>query len=211
MKENTKCKFCSIVNGEFHYNGVDQPFAINDNYMAIASIGAFIEGWSLIIPKKHQLSMKNCFKYQEFTDFVDTVLPTMNQNYGPLVAFEHGSNKEGSITACGTNHAHLHLVPLSTTLLPELKKSNMLWDQCLASEIVNKVDNNEYLFYTDLNLQKKWNNPSGYLHILEKPISQYFRFLIASHIGCPNLSNYREFPFLENAWKTSKRLTRISA
>lgn len=111
MEPFNNCRFCNIVVGKYQYAEIDQPFASNDGFVAIASIGALIEGWSLIIPKEHQHSMRNVYDKLQFKDFVETVIPLLVQQYGPLIAFEHGSNKEGSITACGTDHAHLHLVP----------------------------------------------------------------------------------------------------
>ena len=208
MKEViTCCRFCNIFEGIYSYDGIDNPFASNDQFIAIASIGAIVEGWSLIIPKKHQFSMKHCYNDSEFKNLVEKVIPLMVEKYGNLIAFEHGSNQEGSATACGTNHAHLHLVPFRDEgLLSELKKSNMKWDACTAFEIAEKTGDNEYLFYYDLKKNMNWNNPIGYLHILQQPTSQFFRHLIASRLDCPEVSNYREFPFLENAKETRKTL-----
>lgn len=208
MKHLSVCRFCDIVDGKYQYDGIDQPFSSNDDYIAIASIGALIEGWSLIVPKEHQLSMRHIYNKAGFADFVESIIPLLVGRYGPLIAFEHGSNKEGSLTACGTDHAHLHLVPFTDSLLPELQGSNLRWVQCRASEIPDRVGNQEYLFYGELGSAKVWRDPLGYLHVLERPISQFFRHLIASQLNCVDISDYRRFPHLETARQTHKMLVR---
>ena len=154
MEPFNNCRFCNIVDGKYQYTEIDQPFVSNDAFIAMASIGALIEGWSLIIPREHQLSMKNIYDKHEFADFLGTVIPLLVQQYGSLISFEHGSNKEGSITACGTDHAHLHLVPYYGSLFSDLQSSGLRWIQCRVSEVASRVGKNEYLFYSELGIKK---------------------------------------------------------
>jgi diadenosine tetraphosphate (Ap4A) HIT family hydrolase len=206
MDQFGMCRFCNFFDGKYSHDEIDHPFVQNDSYMAIASIGALIEGWSLIIPKKHQLSMRNVYGDPGFADFCSSVISRLMRHYGPLIAFEHGSNKEGSITSCGTDHAHLHLVPFRESLIPELQNSDMQWIESHASEIASKTGNSEYLFYTELGLSFVWNDPVGHLHNLVHPKSQYFRHLLANRIGVPELSDYKKFPHLETAQQTRDTL-----
>ncbi|MFH1062045.1 MAG: hypothetical protein V1747_04075 [Candidatus Omnitrophota bacterium] len=203
------CRFCNIVSGRYQHVGVDQPFEISDDFIAVASIGAFIEGWSLIVPKEHQLSMLKVYKDKKFEEFASSVIARLSIKYGSLIAFEHGSNKEGSITACGTDHAHLHLVPYKISLLSNLQASNLQWDYCKASEIEDKVGNKEYLFYSDLGLEQSWKSRRGYLHVLTNPISQFFRNLLADMDGLPERADYKMFPYLERSQQTRKALVGI--
>lgn len=196
------CRFCDILFGEYHYNEIDEPFAINDEFFAIASIGPLVEGWSLIVPKTHQLSMRCVYDSPMFADFLGYVLPPLIQQYGSLIAFEHGANSEGSLTACGTAHAHLHLVPFGESLLPELQNSDMQWIECHASEIASKSEANEYLFYSELGTNEFWQDPLGYLHVLENPVPQFFRRLIAKRSGRYEASDYKDFPYFDTAMQT---------
>lgn len=207
MKPHKACRFCNIVGGKYLYEGIDEPFASNNGFIAVASIGAMVEGWSLVIPKEHQLSLRNVYGNPGFEDFMGIVFPSLSHLYGPLIAFEHGSNKEGSITACGTDHAHLHLVPFRESLTPELQNSGMQWVQCHPSEILLRAGKSEYLFYCELESVKGWLNPIGYLHVLERPISQFFRHLIAQRNGHSEISDYRRFPHLDTARQTRSLLT----
>ncbi len=211
MKHFGKCRFCDIIDGEYQYKEVDEPFVSNDEFIAVASIGALVEGWSLVVPKVHLLSMRTIYANPVFTEFLGSVLPLLINKYGNLVAFEHGANKEGSITACGTDHAHLHLVPLGASLLPDLQNSGLQWVQCQASEIAVKSGNKEYLFYSELAAKKMWNDPVGYLHVLEYPISQFFRYLIAKRRGLLDVSDYRRFPHITTARQTRKVLVGATA
>jgi len=206
MKHAGNCRFCDINFGEYKFHGVDEPFAENRDYFAVASIGAFIEGWTLIVPKKHQLSMRNCFDDQNMVTLVSDVSERLMRQYGSVVTFEHGSNAEGSATACGTDHAHLHLVPLKESLVSDLNNSGMDWLRCSTSEIVSIAGDKEYLFYADLKLNSSWVNPEGYLHVLERPISQYFRQLLAKRFDCSAQSDYKLFPFLQNSIQTRSAL-----
>lgn len=202
-----ECRFCNIVNNHYKYEKIDIPFAQNDDFFAIASIGSMIEGWSLIIPKNHTLSMRNFYKTRKLENFINELLPRMHEKYGKIIAFEHGSNKEGSITACGTDHAHLHLVPFKSSLFEDLDNSDLKWEKCASSEIEDKIGNNEYLFYTELDINNLWETPTGYLHILEAPISQFFRHLLAQKIDKIDQSDYRRFLFLDNAERTRQVLS----
>lgn len=211
MISSPKCRFCEIKDEKYYYNEVDEPFASTDKYFAVASIGALVEGWTLIIPKVHQLSMKDFYSEPAFATFVKSVIPKLQQSYGPLIAFEHGANAEGSITACGTDHAHLHLVPLGESLVPKFQDAGLRWNRTKASQIASTVGNNEYLFYSDLNSNIDWQDPVGYLHILESPISQYFRGLIAENRGMSEVSNYKFFPHLDIALQTRRMLSNAFA
>ncbi|MFZ5993413.1 MAG: hypothetical protein ACOYU4_00240 [Thermodesulfobacteriota bacterium] len=202
MEPRGICRFCDIVLGLHQYSGIDEPFASNDEFFAIASIGALVEGWTLIIPKSHQLSMRDKYNSPLFGDFLGPVLSALIHRYGPLIAFEHGANTEGSITACGTAHAHLHLVPFGGSLFRELQNSEMKWIECHASEIASKSGEHEYLFYTELGTKELWQDPVGYLHVLKNPVSQYFRRLIARRIGQSKVSDYKRFPHLDTARQT---------
>ncbi len=203
------CRFCNIVKKNYKYKTIDEPFYESVDFFAIASIGSMVEGWSLIVPKKHTLSMRNFYMQPEFQNFTDKVILPMQKRYGNLIAFEHGSNIEGSITACGTDHAHLHIVPFQYSLVTDLLKSNLKWEKCYPSEIAEKAHNKEYLFYLDIN--NKINKTIGYLHILDYPISQYFRKIIAKKIGKLHEADYKIFPFVENAEITRITLNELIA
>jgi diadenosine tetraphosphate (Ap4A) HIT family hydrolase len=199
-----QCRFCNILQKSYTYGEIDKPIFENDSFFVISSLGSIIEGWVLIIPKEHTLSMKDFYHQDTFKECVNTVLHIMERQYGKIIAFEHGTNREGSLTGCGTDHAHLHLVAFPKSLINELEKSNLNWIECRPSEIQHLSGGKEYLFYTELN--KTWHESKGYLSVLDFPVSQFFRKIIANYYGQIEKSNYKEFKFLENSFKTLDKL-----
>ena len=199
------CRFCGIVRGAYNHPMVDRPFAENSDFIAVASIGALVEGWSLVVPKTHQTSMRDCYANPLLIEMADLVIPRVVDRYGPAVVFEHGANRDGSLTSCGTDHAHLHILPLAETLLPDMMASGLAWIRCTPQEIAAISDGKEYLFYADLP-GHSWGNPKGHAHVLEKPTSQFFRRLIARRIGEGEAADYKIFPRVEASLHTRRAL-----
>lgn len=188
----SNCRFCDISNNYFNIRKKENTkIAESEKYFAISSIGALVEGWMLVVPKQHCCSMKNIYCENEFLSFTNRIVHTLATCYGSVIAFEHGPNREGSETSCGTNHAHIHLVPYHS-LAPKLDSMSLKWQTCYASQVGELVEENEYLFYCEPD--NKWSDPLGRLHILKKPISQFFRRIIADDLGTPEKFNYKTNP-----------------
>ncbi len=120
--------------------------------------------------------------------------------------FEHGSNYDGSLTGCGINHAHLHIVPLKYSLLGDMFKSGYDWVNVKADELIDVVGDNEYLFYKDIGLNENWLDNTGYVHVLNCEVSQYFRKMIAEKLNMFNLYDYKKYPYTEIASKGRKQV-----
>lgn len=195
----TQCRFCEIASRTGLEAGYDRPYVESNEYFAIPSIGGFIEGWSLICPREHILNLRQHYSKDSFQRFVRTVVERINMCYGPVVMFEHGSSCRGSPTSCGTDHGHLHVVPLRTSLVDQLMQSGKQWQQIRASNLSKLPTNDEYLFCTD---DVKSEDPMGLVHVLKQPTSQFFRILVARAAQREELSDYRDFPLLPLATKT---------
>lgn len=79
----------------------------------IASFGAFIPGWSLVVPSQHVPSTASLTR-REWGEFEGLLMETralIEANLGPTVAFEHGAADFTRASGCGVDHAHIHLVP----------------------------------------------------------------------------------------------------
>lgn len=203
------CRFCDIAKlKDNEHKPENSVFAQTDKYFAISSIGALVEGWTLVVPKEHCCSMKEIYKDVDFEEFVNSVIAALTDSYGPIIAFEHGPNRQGSETSCGTDHAHIHLVPFHS-LSKKLDKMNLLWMPCYSSEVSNIVQDNEYLFYVDV--ETALGSTQGRIHILEHPISQFFRKVIADDLGVGDKYNYKINPDTELTLKTIDRMSRYFA
>lgn len=201
MKEN--CRFCNIVNNN-ELNIYDKPIAESESFIAIASIGAFIEGWTLILPKQHVLSMKNFYNDKEFIEFYEVVKNKVSKHYGNIISFEHGPNCEGSVVGCGTDHAHVHLVPFSKSLNIKLRESNLLWSKITREGIVNIGDDQEYLLYFDA--KKDLDDYNFLFTIVEEPVSQFFRKILAKILNREVEPDYKKSAYESNTTKTYVRL-----
>jgi ATP adenylyltransferase len=204
MSSKSVCRFCSISAGQTDVGPVDTPIMQTPDFFAIASIGAFVEGWTLMVPREHVYSMRSYYPDSEFTEFRKQVVDRVESVYGPAIMFEHGANHCGSQTGCGTDHAHLHIVPANFPLDVMLENSGVKkWARARASEINENADGNEYLF---LSTNPKDEDPIGYFTVVKLPISQFFRKAIASTIGKLSVSDYKLSPCLESSLKTQEKL-----
>ncbi len=209
MNCTNECRFCSIVKGERNLGMVDTPIIENDNYMLLSSVGAMIEGWTLIIPKEHGYSMRRYYNSESFQTFFKQSLNLINEAYRDknVFVFEHGANTFGSLTSCGTNHSHLHIIPSEFYVLNEIQEI-LDFKKIKLSELENHVKDSEYLMYSEINNVNINNDIECYVHLLDKPISQFFRKIIANKLGIPEKYDYKTNMNLDIAERTYKMLTK---
>lgn len=205
-KVGKACRFCGLQSDDVGNLAVDRRILESKNYFAIASIGGFLPGWTLICPKRHVLNLEDDFLSDEFQGFVSEVAGLVAEEFGSPALFEHGARFEGSTVGCGTNHAHLHLVPLGQSLNSIVRKFDPAseWIHCASSELKTVVNSGEYFFMSDS--LSSFQNADSFVRIAESGQSQYFRRAIASHIGLADMANYRQFPFEEISSDTAYRL-----
>lgn len=203
-----KCRFCNILEGTRKMGVIDNPILENDEFFTLVSVGGFVEGWSLVIPKEHTYSMRKFYTESLFVDIADKMLKRLREVYGKkCIIFEHGANHEGSITACGTNHAHLHMIPYEKSLLSVMfEDCNIQWIDCKIKDIYDIVQDREYWFYAEdvVNIE----DAKGYIHIIEKPESQYFRRLLGEKEGYIQEYDYKSHLFVDKGEATYASLVK---
>jgi len=199
----TFCRFCEIHKSTGDLQQQDRPFLRTNDNFAIPTIGGLVEGWSLLCPGDHIFSLREKYGQPSFSDFVRNVVTRVTTRYVRPVIFEHGSSHAGSLTSCGTDHAHLHIVPLGFSLHGALRDSGRSWTLVRSSDISSLVKSAEYLFYSEDVLSE---DPEGLIHVLEQPTSQFFRRLIATILGREAESDYRQHPLIAHAVKTQQFL-----
>ena len=95
-----KCRFCDILEGNRKMGIIDNPILENDKFFSLASIGGFIDGWSLVIPKEHTYSMRKFFTDSAFVDIEDAkgyihiIEKPESQYFRRLLAEKEGYTKE---------------------------------------------------------------------------------------------------------------------
>jgi Diadenosine tetraphosphate (Ap4A) hydrolase and other HIT family hydrolases len=160
-----------------------------------------VEGWLLLVPKQHFISMGALPEElaDELEDMKAKVSAHVRSAYGEVCVFEHGPAFASGKVGCSVDHAHLHLVPLSFDLseaarlfMPQDSEwSKASWRECREAHLAGK----DYLYF---------EQPAGYGSISMHTDfgSQVFRRAIASQIGRPDAFNWREHPELDTITRT---------
>jgi hypothetical protein len=182
---------------------------MDDRYMAFTSVGALVEGWSLVSPRAHAVNLLDSYDDAAFLSFVRKAIVAAESIYGPVSVFEHGGQHEDSETSCGTSHAHLHIVPVQFSLQQEAISfdSRLSWLKCSLKDIKSLVETSEYLYVSDA---YNGEETTGDLCILEEGQSQFFRRVVANRLGIPEEWNYRTHPNLVAATAGSEALRSFS-
>ena len=174
------CKFCN--EGKDIIPIMNQGVVLNrklyedENFYVTVSIGALAEGHLIIIPKKHYLSAGE-FENNIMNKFISLqkrLIEVLKKLYGKkVISFEHGTGKYAVTSAASVIHAHVHLVPVNDSLIPEIKD-----DGCKITQIESFYDlqkcadlGESYIVYQDVDRK---------LYLVEKKEkqSQFFRKLI---------------------------------
>lgn len=196
------CRFCGIAEGHFERT-YDAPLAASQDYFALASVGALVPGWVLICPKAHIPNLSTLYRDPQLVALRLKIADVLRRRLQlPVRMFEHGPSCAGSATGCGVNHAHLHLVPLTQPLVLGISRldERLVWHTTRASTVRKEVGSHEYLFYSD---DAHDADPLGAVAVLEAPVSQYFRKVIAKQICRANEFDYRTHPNLHNVSATA--------
>lgn len=124
MNSNNCCEFCTefLENSQSPFNHIYQD-SLNSRivyttqyFVALPTIGQFVDNYLLLLPKKHyeslsELSVPELIELSETFNFLKSYLA----KYGEVIAFEHGA-KRISGGGCGVYHAHLHIIPLHSSI-----------------------------------------------------------------------------------------------
>ena len=195
------CCLCSISVAEAPRHSWDNPVFESRNFVAVPSLGSLVEGWLLLLPKMHLLSMGALPEelVAEMEDMKAKIGAHVRNEYGEICVFEHGPALASGKVGCSVDHAHLHVVPLTVDLseaarpfMPhdsEWRRAS--WSECREAHLAGR----DYLYF---------EQPFGYGRISTHTEfgSQVFRKAIASKIGRPDQFNWREFPEMDTVART---------
>lgn len=205
--EARPCRFCAIAAGRGS-RWSDCVLTETQSYVVIASIGALVPGWAMVVPRTHALNLSDAYSDPEFTELRLRTSAVLAHAYPSTTIrlFEHGAQTGTSPVGCGVDHAHLHLVPLKQSLVPGLSHQADAadWRSLPLSSVTKAVGEREYLLYSD---DATGDDPSCWLSLPTNPVSQYFRRLIAAVSDRPEHYDYRAHPFFDNVAATQATLT----
>lgn len=206
------CPFCNEFNGKkslsyFENNiglkhGIKQRCVLETkNFACVPSIGSFVEGYLLIIPRKHFLSSLS-MPYQ-YTEELLSVIRFIGDFYmysykTKYIIFEHGSSNLDNPGGMSVLHAHLHLVPYDMLLLPTINEFDFIRYGSfyeLKKDYLSQSIQNPYLLLKD-------TDDKIYYCEAEKIPSQYFRKKICNNCGLVGMGDWKKYSFVDNIEKT---------
>lgn len=201
------CPFCNEFNGKeelsFFRNNIGTKNHIMSrcvletvHFSCVPSIGSFLKGYLLIIPKEHFLSVLSMpTEYiAELEDIISAIAAFYMHKYSSdFIFFEHGSSDTDNIGGMSVTHAHLHIIPFNEPLINKIKEFDFInYANIFDAQNAYLPDHkNPYLLLRD-------TTDSVYYCEAGSIPSQFFRNIICDSIGLTGMGNWKQYPFIEN-------------
>jgi diadenosine tetraphosphate (Ap4A) HIT family hydrolase len=189
LETTNKCIICDVLEGRddtparSFITRTELPseiLASGAGFAAVADVAPLAPGHILLVTKRHILAM-NRLTATALGDLnvmrLHCVIGLRSLYSLPVVAFEHGLCRREIRSACGINHAHLHVVPIDTALEKAFREDFEVVKLKHVGEIreVTK-QKNEYLLLMTV--------PDKVLIAFpQRATSQYFRKAISNLTG----------------------------
>lgn len=187
-----ECIFCKLDENKIANTIIEET----ENFYIKPSLGALVEGYILIISKKHINSMAELNESEkiEYLSIIEKYRNLFKKIYNRFpIIFEHGTNGLSETSASSIVHAHTHIVNHNYTneksVLESLNFRKI--NDIFHLERINK----SYIFYI---------NPIGIHYITYdfKPVSQIMRIIIAKDLNMEEKYNWKQYPFTKNIMNT---------
>ena len=180
-----------------------------DSFTVLPSLGSIIPGWVLVIPRRPLINLSALTEHEkvELDDLLMRLQERLAAFSGDAFCFEHGADHIGSLTGCGADQAHLHLVPLPFDLLAAARSrcdTRIRWREGdpEASRWSQLPTVGEYIALGQL------RDGASLIGTVLHPTSQWIRKLIASALNEGSSWNYRTHLNIPNVRKTIRVLGR---
>ncbi len=206
MKE---CSFCSeftykVPDNSLFENISSEEFKSrtiwqNEHFILTPTIGCFVEGYVLLITKRH-ISTFGALSKEELTSFEEIyprICNMLEAEYGGCITFEHGSVELCYMGggAC-EDHAHIHFIPKRIDFEVEIKTIlNPIPLNSFVELAEYEKSGTPYLMYENANRER-------FICDAYNIQSQFLRMVSSAKIGIPNKWNWRIHPFVENMQST---------
>ena len=193
------CVFCEIDKTK-KYNTIIEE---TDNFLIMPTIGSLVDGYLLIVYKKHLYSISKVPDEikKEYIGIINKYRKLFKERYGKYpIVFEHGSPDPNGMCTCCLIHAHSHIVNHNYLKEKEILKKEKFKKINSFNDI--KSDTN-YIYY-------KSDNGTDYVSYDYEPISQLMRIYIAKDLNIEEKYNWRTNPFKENIEKTINKFQKLN-
>lgn len=192
------CVFCELDDSKYYNKIIEET----DNFLVIPTLGSLVDGYLLIVYKKHLYSINKIptKAKNEYLNLIEKYRKLFKNIYGKYpIVFEHGSPDPLGMCTCCLIHAHSHIVNHNYKNEKEiLNKENF---ESINSFFDIKKDIN-YIYYKN-ELGKE------FVSYNYEPISQLMRIFIAKDLGIEDKYNWHTTSFEENIKSTIEKFCNI--
>jgi diadenosine tetraphosphate (Ap4A) HIT family hydrolase len=199
------CPFCvEIKHNSLEISNSNRIIFESDHFYLVPTLGCFIEGYCLFVPKRHvysfcQLNYSESEElFKNFRMIKSTIETKFNKD---VIIFEHGAKSSALNLHSCIDHAHLHIVPGVNKLLV-LK---YFIDICGKPVIVSSKIQEKYFEREDY-LYLNYEDKHLYWTELSKVPKQFGRIVCADILGIKQFYNWRIYPFKEKMMDTKSTL-----
>jgi ATP adenylyltransferase len=166
------------------------------------TLGSIVPHWVLAIPKSRSDNMSQwCGKDRAAPlKYIREITRLLERVENSVIWFEHGPSTRGSVTGCGIDHAHIHILlqppfEFSQFKAAAIDGSSLAWEHGHGNPYDSVARDESYLVAS-----------SGGEFILARSVetagSQFFRRVIARLADKPSTWDYKLHPHHDNAAKT---------
>jgi ATP adenylyltransferase len=212
MSENTR--FAWIMDDSMSRSEAlwDREILRTERFVAVPSAGSLVAGWMLVVPRRPMLNLSQTTadERNELEGIASDIADRLGVGGQEIYFFEHGSRAVGSLTGCGVDQAHLHIVPLPFDLIAAAtarKDGGIAWrderDDILGLDALPA--DGEYVALWSRSDRRPM------IGAVMEPVSQWIRRVIADKLGIGAEWNYRSHPQQDRVRETLRLLRTTTA
>lgn len=211
FNESAPVRFSRVLsNAEQNPSGFPSDIVLHrdEDMIVCPTLGSFLPYWYLIIPTQHHLNFSDWESEADERSIAAEVQGLVRDVLGEdddYIWFEHGPASRGSITGCGVDHAHVHVIlgcdfGTSDMLRAAAELGVQSWYRSDFEHVFDsRTDCSEYLAFG--------NSSTGYLKNISKPVgSQFFRRVLSRLSGDRADWDYKQHPHHEVAQQSVDRI-----
>jgi ATP adenylyltransferase len=203
MSDNTR--FAWIMNDSMPRSRAlwDREILRTERFVAVPSAGSLVAGWTLVVPRRPMLNLSQTTteEREELDAIANGIADRLGEGGQEVYFFEHGSRAVGSLTGCGVDQAHLHIVPLPFDLVGAATART---DAGIAWRATREIAPPFAALPTEGEYVALWSRADRRTMVgaVTEPVSQWIRRVIADELGIGAEWNYRSHPQAERVQET---------